>query len=90
MVESWVEGRQLVLEQCKEAANADENLKTPVKRCKINWCEEDFEKPQAAFCEQGLEVLTNQNFEVLTDQELEVLTEGDKEHELEVIIDKRR
>jgi len=74
MVESWVEGRQLVLEQCQEAANADENLKTPVKRCKINWCEEDFETPQAGFCEQGLEVLIDQN--------LEVLTERDNEHEV--------
>ena len=69
----------------QEAAKAGENLKTPVRRCKVNWCEEDFETPQAGFSEQGLEVLTDQNFEVFTDQELEVLTEGDKEHE--VIID---
>ena len=86
MVESWVEGRQLALEQRQEAAEAGENLKTPVKRRKDNLCEEYFETPQAGFSsELGLEVLTDQNLEVLTDQELEVLTECDQEHE--VLID---
>jgi len=65
MVESWVEGRKLVLEQRQEAAKAGENLKTPEKRS------------TGKLCEQGLEVLTDQNIEVLTDQEHEVLTEHD-------------
>ena len=78
MVESWVEGRQLALEQRQEAAEAGENLKTPVKQRKDNFCEEYFETPQAGLsCELGLEVLTDQN--------LEVLTECDQEHE--VLID---
>ena len=41
MVESWVEGRRLALEQGREAAvfKADENLKTPERLWKDNICE---------------------------------------------------
>ena len=86
MVESWVEGRQRVLEQQQQEevfeAGKGEHLKTPEKRQKGSPCEEDFETLQADqskawsdLSDQGLEVLTDQGLEVLTDQGLEVLTD---------------
>ena len=84
MVESWVEGRQRVLEQQQEVfeVGKSEHLKTPEKRCRGGLCEEDFETMQANqikawsdLSDQGLEMLTDQGLEVLTYQGLEVLTD---------------